>query len=1588
MFLPRRPDPPQPDAIATTMSPIDRLIQQAETAERDGRGDEARALYEQALFSLKRKDDARLIAAVMRAVARTFVTDNDSDAALDCLEFSRTVGALCNNTAEVAHSVGDQASLIQQAGDFDRAEALHLEARSHALAAGETRLAGHSAKSLGVIAATRGDHEKALRFHRTSLAEFRTLGAPKDVLSALNDMGALCTELERWDDAARAFDEAAQIADALGDIAARVNLDISRAELEIARGDLRAARTACEVAMSLSAQTTDGVSRGEIERHLGRIARELGEYAAAEEHLGRAEQIALDRADTLLDAETSWERAELHRAQGRYRDALIHFSRGHRLFATLSANNGGADIDRLQSRLERQFVDTAREWMSTIEAKDRYAHGNAERVADLVCALALRAGVEARELFWFRMGATLHDVGKLVIPSEILNKPGKLAPDEWELVKRHPVAGAEMLAEMNFPPAIIPMVRSHHERWDGQGYPDSLAGDEIPRSARILCIGDIWDALTSKRSYKGLLAPEAALQIMRSEVGKQFDPGLFALFEDLVQTRSLSARQRNLIDNKRPERDVPAVRDLKVTGPSDDLTGLLTRRPFVDIANTILGERGPFATMSLVVIDVDEFKQVNDRYGHLQGDTVLRVVAGTLRELGASTGIIGRYAGDEFIILLPYTGPEEAAELADRIRATVRRAAVPLRQQSGSISVTLSIGVAGVRPEHRDFDALFAAADRAMYEAKRRGRDAVVLSTEVEEAAHEPTLNLKHFVGRDDEIRRLVRVLEQSLETGPRVVCVVGEAGIGKSTLVRRLAGEVRARSGCLVAGQASEADAKPPFAPWAEALDALDQFAVVPPREWRELGRLVPALARPDTSPTGNKYALLDEIAAYVRTAASLHPVVLLLDDMQWADTGTWDALEHLLSQLVHEQVVVCVTLRTEDLRGETLERRNRLLRDERYSEIGLRRLSESDIRQWLAGVFGGETSPELLTYLHAHSEGNPLLATQIVRMILDEGGVRYEHGRWGLRPEYERGLPAAVRGLMDRRLERLSGDTRRVLSTASVIGRGFDADVAVAAGAGMEDEVLDAIDEAISHGVIEAATKEKDTTFNFTHGLLVDAVRRSINPRRLARIHEKVAQALESLLPDRSAEIAIHYDRAGIPARAYGHAIAAGREAMRSYLHDDARRFFEIAERAAGSPDERARALHGLAELAEIEGRHALTEELCDRALASLEPGRDDRLALRLRRMRERTRTSRGQASRETIAVCKELLAKARELGDPGEAAAVLNMIALAHERLGEWDAAEASSRESLSAARESKESRRLAESLVRVGRSIMDRNPNEAAALYHQALALFRQDGDRRGEARCQIGIGNVHQRGGQLVEAEAAYTLALECAERARAADLAGLVSLNLGVLQLARGLPDLASARYDEALDRFTSSSNESYRLMTLFNMAHLARESEDWGTASALYEQVSAVASRIGHPDMELGARAGQALAALALGQRSFAEDAMRWIRANVESRPDWWFQGRDLVDALRIRLAAERGDEAHAIRLLDEAVELAERFNPYVAAYLILECAPSLRQHSTDALLAIIDRVTPSTYRLGFAVIAQRLASLRADLPGSTAAA
>jgi putative nucleotidyltransferase with HDIG domain len=140
------------------------------------------------------------------------------------------------------------------------------------------------------------------------------------------------------------------------------------------------------------------------------------------------------------------------------------------------------------------------------------------------------------------VGALLHDVGKIVVPSDILNNPDMLTPAERAIMEKHPVAGVELLRDVEFPWDVLPMIRGHHERWDGHGYPDALAGENIPLSARILCVADVYDALTSHRPYRKAYDPAEALRLMQADVGRHFDPEILARFVRLLeQPPTLSA---------------------------------------------------------------------------------------------------------------------------------------------------------------------------------------------------------------------------------------------------------------------------------------------------------------------------------------------------------------------------------------------------------------------------------------------------------------------------------------------------------------------------------------------------------------------------------------------------------------------------------------------------------------------------------------------------------------------------------------------------------------------------------------------------------------------------------------------------------------------------------------------------------------------------------------------------------------------------------------------------------------------------------------------------------------------------------------
>jgi diguanylate cyclase (GGDEF)-like protein/putative nucleotidyltransferase with HDIG domain len=186
--------------------------------------------------------------------------------------------------------------------------------------------------------------------------------------------------------------------------------------------------------------------------------------------------------------------------------------------------------------LNKLYLQTVEALASAVDAKDRYTHGHIRRVQAYAAKLARLAGlVDRNQLLAIQAGALLHDIGKIAIPEYILNKPTVLTETEYEKMKIHPVVGANMLSSIEFPFPLVPIVKSHHERWDGNGYPEGLKGEEIPLNARILSLVDCYDALTTNRPYRSPMARQEVVEFFRRESGRAYDPSIVQVFIDNLE---------------------------------------------------------------------------------------------------------------------------------------------------------------------------------------------------------------------------------------------------------------------------------------------------------------------------------------------------------------------------------------------------------------------------------------------------------------------------------------------------------------------------------------------------------------------------------------------------------------------------------------------------------------------------------------------------------------------------------------------------------------------------------------------------------------------------------------------------------------------------------------------------------------------------------------------------------------------------------------------------------------------------------------------------------------------------------------------
>jgi diguanylate cyclase (GGDEF)-like protein len=546
-------------------------------------------------------------------------------------------------------------------------------------------------------------------------------------------------------------------------------------------------------------------------------------------------------------------------------------------------------MSRRANQLSELHLATIEALALAIDAKDQTSHNHIRRVQVYATCLARALGLLERDIQGVATAALLHDIGKLAVPEHILAKPGPLTPEEFQKVRIHPQVGAGIIGAVPFPYPVAPLILSHHERWDGRGYPDGLREDEIPPGARILSIVDYFDALTSERPYHQAMSMEAAVTLLEQEAGKALDPravrtfieilpsvrlqiqalGLGAdkasrrasVFEDIahahreiyalyqfaqrmgtslgvaetmavvstkltelvpfstcalflyteandtlhcrfatgvdaelleglsMQTgQGLSgwvARNRRALVNARPATDLEAAGSGAQTGLqsalvsplivhdrfigtltvyhmdasfygddhrrlldrvceqaaavihnavvfqqtqedslTDPLTGLPnTRFMFLHLSRELARADRLGAEVSLMVLDLDDFKAINDTFGHHIGDRALREIAGVLRTAIRPYDICVRYAGDEFIVVLSGCGREEAESKRAELQRAVDNIELEVHPDL-RIPMTMSAGAAIFPHDGNNYETLLAAADGRMYHDKSQRKAA------------------------------------------------------------------------------------------------------------------------------------------------------------------------------------------------------------------------------------------------------------------------------------------------------------------------------------------------------------------------------------------------------------------------------------------------------------------------------------------------------------------------------------------------------------------------------------------------------------------------------------------------------------------------------------------------------------------------------------------------------------------------------------------------------------------------------------------------------------------------------------------------
>ena len=542
MRQPEQRAPGAPASYSADVAPADPrvLLAEARALDARGQGDEATVAYQRVIELTERSGDERLLAEALRRLGMVHFRKAAYERATTLLERSRAVATAARDGVLLGESLNAIAVTHIRRGEWEAARALLERALDEGAESDELR--GHIEQNLGTMANWQGDIEVALVHYLRSLDAYRSAHDDRGCAIASHNLGMNAADRQHWEEAEEHFRASLETADAIGDVALRGHVLLNRTEVHLARARYEEARAGAEEALRIFDGLGAQDRKAAAYKYLGMLYRETGAPLLAEARLRTAMELARGVGAAADEAEAARELALTYRQLGRNQEALRLLNDAHRTFTQLNARRDLMDVAARVERLEGDYFEIVRMWGRSIESTDSYTYGHSERVARYAGTLARTMGLDPASVTALRIGAHLHDVGKVRVPHEVLNKPGKLSEAEYAIMQMHTIFGIELLAGIDFPWDIRPIVRSHHERLDGTGYPDRLRGDEVPLHAQMICIVDVYDAMTTTRSYRPAMDEETALVEMR-QVAHWWDRDVWTAFHEALAAPEWRSRQ-------------------------------------------------------------------------------------------------------------------------------------------------------------------------------------------------------------------------------------------------------------------------------------------------------------------------------------------------------------------------------------------------------------------------------------------------------------------------------------------------------------------------------------------------------------------------------------------------------------------------------------------------------------------------------------------------------------------------------------------------------------------------------------------------------------------------------------------------------------------------------------------------------------------------------------------------------------------------------------------------------------------------------------------------------------------------------------